>query len=293
MLPEVRSLRVLSAHMSSTLTSTLGGQEAPSLADPATTANLSRPPTVYGVHSVGVFLPWHRYAIWTFESVLRSECNYTGAQPYWDWTLDNPSANGSMTTSPIIKSFGGNGSDPSGCVLNGPFNDPTFLNIGPVESLAKNPRCMTRNLNEDLFNGGSNWNDIYPPLISRRSHVQVQQFIDGLSFVAENDTVATGAFINPHSLGHMAIGGDVSIRSSLMTHRTLTLPSSRISMLRRTIPSSGPTTPSSTTCGLFGRSVTRRGWLTLAGSGRARVPDQAQTKQRNSRRSTLPFGWAL
>lgn len=119
-----------------------------------------------------------------------------------------------MLNSPIIQSFGGNGSDPSGCVQDGPFNDPTFLNIGPVESLVKNPRCMTRNLDADLFNGGSNWNDIYPPLISRRSHLQVQQFIDGLSFVAESDKVATGAFINPHSLGHSAVGGDVSICSA-------------------------------------------------------------------------------
>lgn len=214
MLPEVRSLLMSSSHISLSLIRTLGGQNAPSLADSATTANSSQPPTVYGVHGVGVFLPWHRYAIWTFETVLRSECNYSGAQPYWDWTLDNPSSNGSMLTSPIIKSFGGNGSDPSGCVKNGPFNNTAFLNIGPVESLAKNPRCLTRNLDSDLFNGGSNWDDIYPPLISRRSHLQVQQFIDGLSFVAESDKVSTGSFTNPHSLGHMAFGGDVSIRSS-------------------------------------------------------------------------------
>jgi hypothetical protein len=38
----------------------------------------------------------------------------------------------------------------------------------------------------------------------------VQQFIDGLSFVADADKVATGSFVNPHSLIHSAFGGDVS-----------------------------------------------------------------------------------
>jgi tyrosinase len=72
--------------------------------------------TLYGVHTVGVFLPWHRYAIWIFESVLRSECNYTGAQPYWDWTLDNASTgNGSILTSPVLEAF--IGLHPKGPVL--------------------------------------------------------------------------------------------------------------------------------------------------------------------------------
>lgn len=30
----------------------------------------------------GQFLPWHRYYMYLHEYLLRTECNYTGAQPY-------------------------------------------------------------------------------------------------------------------------------------------------------------------------------------------------------------------
>lgn len=35
-----------------------------------------------GVHMVGLTFPWHRYAIWLYETALRDECGYSGAQPY-------------------------------------------------------------------------------------------------------------------------------------------------------------------------------------------------------------------
>jgi tyrosinase len=50
--------------------------------------------------------------VWTYESVLRNECNYTGAQPYWDYTLDTPEKGGHFTSSPIfdpVYGFGGGG----------------------------------------------------------------------------------------------------------------------------------------------------------------------------------------
>ncbi|UPK93034.1 hypothetical protein LCI18_003969 [Fusarium solani-melongenae] len=156
-----------------------------------------------------LFLPWHRYAIWTFESVLRTECNYTGTQPYWDWTLDNPAFNGSLFESPVLQSFGGDGSATNNCVEDGPFTGDTYLNIGPLESFAKNPRCLTRAISEGLFNMSSSWDDIYPPTMSRRSFVQLQAFIDGLDFIPDEDKVETGALVNPHTLGHSVIGGDI------------------------------------------------------------------------------------
>jgi hypothetical protein len=36
-----------------------------------------------GIHGTGTFLPWHRYAIQLWETALRTECEYKGAQPYW------------------------------------------------------------------------------------------------------------------------------------------------------------------------------------------------------------------
>jgi len=190
----------------STLWETLPTETTPILTD-LTLANV----TIYGIHTVGVFLPWHRYAIWVFESVLRSECNYTGAQPYWDWTLDNPStnANGSIYTSPVLKAFGGDGSGTDGCIKDGPFAGNASLNIGPVESLASNPRCLTRSVDFDLFNGSTGWEDIYPATMEAKNYYQLQAFIDGLSFVKDEDKIRTSAFQSPHGLGHMAIGGDV------------------------------------------------------------------------------------
>ncbi len=148
--------------------------------------------------------------------MLRSECNYTGAQPYWDWTLDSPSANGSVLASPVLKAFGGNGSDTDSCIQEGPFSGPTFLNIGPVESLASNPRCLTRAVDDFLFNGSTDWEDIYPATMSAKNYYQLQAFIDGLSFVDEADKIRTSAFATPHGVGHMSIGGDVRISMFIM-----------------------------------------------------------------------------
>ncbi|KAF3000069.1 hypothetical protein E8E13_001545 [Curvularia kusanoi] len=37
------------------------------------------------IHGTGNFLTWHRYFTWTFEQMLREECNYRGTFPYYDW----------------------------------------------------------------------------------------------------------------------------------------------------------------------------------------------------------------
>ncbi|KAG5657919.1 hypothetical protein KAF25_007952 [Fusarium avenaceum] len=190
------------------INATRGGQEAPSLIDTAPNNGSESDVTVYGVHGVGVFLPWHRYAIWTFESILRDECDYTGAQPYWDWTLDNPASNGSLFKSPVLQAFGGDGSGTDNCVKDGPFTGNASLNIGPSESYAKNPRCLTRAITEDVFDGSSKWEDIYPPTMSRKNHVQLQAFIDGLDFIPDEDKLSMGVS-NPHSMGHSGIGGDL------------------------------------------------------------------------------------
>jgi len=40
------------------------------------------------IHMVGQFLPWHRYFVSVFESLLRDECGYRGPLPWWDETKD-------------------------------------------------------------------------------------------------------------------------------------------------------------------------------------------------------------
>ena len=34
-----------------------------------------------GIHFNGVFLPWHRYVVWVYESTLRDECGWDMGQP--------------------------------------------------------------------------------------------------------------------------------------------------------------------------------------------------------------------
>ncbi|KAF8496960.1 hypothetical protein JB92DRAFT_2746179 [Gautieria morchelliformis] len=40
------------------------------------------------IHQTGLFLPFHRYFLWSFEQALRLHCNYSEVMPYWDWTQD-------------------------------------------------------------------------------------------------------------------------------------------------------------------------------------------------------------
>lgn len=64
------------------------------------------------IHHTGQFLPWHRYFVRVHEMLLQTQCNYTGAQPYWDETGDTESYQGHMGDSPVwdaTTGFGGNG----------------------------------------------------------------------------------------------------------------------------------------------------------------------------------------
>lgn len=52
------------------------------------------------IHMVAQFLPWHRYYVNVFESMLREECSYTGPMTWWNEPLDA----GHFSTSPIFSS---------------------------------------------------------------------------------------------------------------------------------------------------------------------------------------------
>lgn len=50
---------------------------ASSFKDQRNVAHMSR----WGIHNVGIFLPWHRYAVWQWETALQQECGWTEGQP--------------------------------------------------------------------------------------------------------------------------------------------------------------------------------------------------------------------
>ncbi|KAF2788134.1 Di-copper centre-containing protein [Melanomma pulvis-pyrius CBS 109.77] len=94
------------------------------------------------VHNVGAFLPYHRFFLHTHEHLLRTLCNYTSAQPYWDEPLDA----GNFPASPLLSpttGFGGNGVGETHCIADGPFKD--YINpIGPGSRVTNH--CINRNL---------------------------------------------------------------------------------------------------------------------------------------------------
>jgi tyrosinase len=92
--------------------------------------------------------------------MLRAECGYRGAQPYWDWTLD--ASVETFASSPVFDSvygFGGNGPfvpyndsttevagrSGGGCVMDGPFKNLT-VHPGPFNSTARNDQCLKRDI---------------------------------------------------------------------------------------------------------------------------------------------------
>ena len=98
----------------------------------------------------------------------------TNVISYWDWNLDVPPY-GICQDSPIwndMHGVGGNSPfvdpdpDPNpvpgrtggGCIQSGPFKD-LIVNLGPLNSLAYNPRCLTRDFSPyfaERYSGANN-----------------------------------------------------------------------------------------------------------------------------------------
>ncbi|KAF8246821.1 Di-copper centre-containing protein [Wilcoxina mikolae CBS 423.85] len=174
------------------------------------------------IHYVGHFMPWHRYMVATYERELRDLCEYEGAQPYWDWTLD-VTTDDSIFSSPVFDpktGFGGNGPyrknpDPKppspvpgrtggGCVPNGPFKNLT-LNLGPLKNVTKNPHCLTR--------------DISPLLMNRVLTAERVEYARSKKDFAHFDIEVQGGItfdtITYHGGGHLGIGGELGIMADI------------------------------------------------------------------------------
>jgi tyrosinase len=162
---------------------------------------------------------------------LQTECKYKGAQPYWDWSLDNPENGGAQfNNSPIfdpITGFGGNGKagfipipppvagqPPPGtagtpigsCVTDGPFaNFTVVLNPGPVTNgLTAGSRCLERNFQTHTVDISSAWNANVVPLLNLEVFTN---FTLGMDF----DIGKTGAPAGIHGAGHQGVGGEVKL----------------------------------------------------------------------------------
>lgn len=107
----------------------------------------------------------------TFETMMRDDCNYTGPMAWWDERADADS--GDFFRSNMWDSttgFGGNGSEPDGCLTTGPFANTTEY-IGPL--LEYTTYCMGRDFDQtegittgnstliDMCNNMTTYNDFW------------------------------------------------------------------------------------------------------------------------------------
>lgn len=137
------------------------------------------------------FLPWHRRFLAIYEFMLRSKCGYSGALPYWDWTVDSQAPEKSELFSP--KWFGGNG-DPENqwCISDGQFQEWTavYLEDRPAP-------CVQRN-----------WRGRNGAMPTFHSDIEIEEILQ-LSKDSYN-TFRKNVEVGPHGQVHVNIGGDMS-----------------------------------------------------------------------------------
>ncbi|KAK4098878.1 Di-copper centre-containing protein [Parathielavia hyrcaniae] len=136
-------------------------------------------------HRVGAFLPFHRLLMYAHEHLLREECGYRGAQPYWDETRDAGRFTQSVVLEPIT-GFGGDGMGDEGCIADGPFANYTN-NLGPGYRIEEH--CIYRSINDTL------------------SRMASQRFIDECNEETTFEDFWPCSEQEPHNGGHAGIGG--------------------------------------------------------------------------------------
>ncbi|KAI4221139.1 MAG: hypothetical protein LQ349_007919 [Xanthoria aureola] len=175
------------------------------------------------IHFSGIFLHWHRYYTYLYDKLLRTECGYTGPQPYWDWTLTYADPLASKIFSGTADSMGSNGiyipnrngtftnafnrprtipaATGGGCVTSGPFQNYT-VNLGPASyeprvgsgtGLDYNPRCLKRDVSLE-FSHNLKPTDVVA-LIGANAALEAFS-----GFFETRDGL--------HASGHFTIGGD-------------------------------------------------------------------------------------
>ncbi|KAI1633782.1 hypothetical protein F4809DRAFT_568482 [Biscogniauxia mediterranea] len=108
------------------------------------------------------FLLWHRYFVWAFEQVLRDECGFNRAFPWWDekkWAGRFSQA--TIFTSQYFGSLPGSTNNAATCINDGKFGGMS-LSLGPGYA-TDNPHCLQRAVNEGTTaqTGVDAWNTCF------------------------------------------------------------------------------------------------------------------------------------
>ncbi|MBW0515460.1 hypothetical protein O181_055175 [Austropuccinia psidii MF-1] len=163
------------------------------------------------VHLNEIFLSWHAYFLVIYEKVLRDECGYLGALPYWNWSLDADN----ITQSPLLSSdplvgFGSNGSvmrpDPNdlgaGIVSDGAF---AWMRVMyPTHALLqRNFRLDPAFLRPGYYLGSQYYNAArLNTILSQKTFIWFLMTLEG-NYMLSRDQVIVG----PHSVLHTLLGG--------------------------------------------------------------------------------------
>jgi tyrosinase len=148
------------------------------------------------VHNVGAFFPFHRYFVHTHEFLLKTVCNYTGAQPYWDEALDAGNFAASLLLDPKT-GFGGDGVGDGNCIHDGPFAG--YVNpIGPGERVSNH--CINRNIGDCISEYGAK--------------VAGKEYVEACGKLETYGEWWPCIEFGPHSAGHVGVGGEVSVTKS-------------------------------------------------------------------------------
>jgi len=135
-------------------------------------------------HVTGQFLHIHRYYLHAYETLLRTECNYTGHLFYWDEAVDA----GAFAKSPVVADFGGPG-DANGDVHNGPYANITY-HVGPGPTEDNKVHHLNRHVNESVSIGASK--------------KYVNQLLANTTFA----DFRTNMLFGIHVAGHLGVGGN-------------------------------------------------------------------------------------
>ncbi|KAK4168449.1 hypothetical protein QBC43DRAFT_360360 [Cladorrhinum sp. PSN259] len=137
-------------------------------------------------HFVGQFLPFHRLYVHAHEHALRTHCNYTGAQPYWDETVDA----GAFSTSQTLKDFGGDGSGDNECISSASIFG-TYLNpIGPGYRLRDH--CIQRKVSN--FASTAAAKDTVDGCLAKKTYLDLWNCVES----------------GPHGAGHGGVGSGMT-----------------------------------------------------------------------------------
>ncbi|KAI1332965.1 Di-copper centre-containing protein [Xylariaceae sp. FL0255] len=143
------------------------------------------------IHQTATFLVWHRYFVYTLESLLRNECGFTAVMPWWDETKYS----GNFASSDVFSSswFGDipdiTASGQGTCVDTGAFADDT-LHVGPGS--ANTNHCLSRALNDT-------------------DTAQVSSdYVNSCMSQSDYDAFRSCFEYGPHAYGHNGIGAVMS-----------------------------------------------------------------------------------